>query len=367
MAGAQTGTGKTAAFSLPILHHLLEQAPQDKPQPQALILVPTRELAEQVHANIASYCVNTPIKTAMVYGGVSISAQVTRLKTGVDLIVATPGRLLDHLRHRVINLKHVQYLVFDEADRMLDMGFMDEIKAILKLLPKARQTLLFSATFNDTLFNLSKRLLNQPKLIEVDQRNTAAADIEQLFYAVDTNKKSALIAHLIKHKPIEQTLIFSRTKQGADEIAKQLQQAQINAKAFHSDYSQAVRASLLDEFKQGKIQALVATDVAARGIDIKALNYVINYELPFVCEDYIHRIGRTGRAGNKGTAITLFSNDDARLLESLEVLLDKRLPQQWYPGFEPDLSLFEETPRRNKKGAQKQRARQRALQASKRK
>lgn len=370
MAGAQTGTGKTAAFALPILHHLLALSPLQeltavKPI-RALVLVPTRELAVQVQQSFVKYAKGTDIRVGIAYGGVSIDAQVAVFNAGIDVLIATPGRLLDHLRQGALSLKQLSVLVFDEADRMLDMGFMDEIQAVLKQVPSDRQTLLFSATLDAAIFSLSKTLLRDPKLIEVAKRNTTAAEIEQVVYAVDADRKTELVSHLVRSKNWHQVLIFSRTKQGVDKLVQQLNKADIITQAFHGDLSQGAREKVLQEFKQGKIQVLVATDVAARGLDIVELKYVINFELPFIAEDYIHRIGRTGRAGSAGLAITLFSQEDALLLEEVEVVLDKRLPQQWLPGFEPDFNKMETEPRRNGKAAQKQRAKKRALGGKKR-
>ncbi|CAJ1843489.1 ATP-dependent RNA helicase RhlE [Aeromonas salmonicida] len=329
MAGAQTGTGKTAAFVLPLLEQLMQHPASDTARPiRALVLVPTRELAVQVFDSVVRYGQGTGLTSALVYGGVSIAAQVEALQAGVDLLIATPGRLLDHLRQGALSLEHLSHLVFDEADRMLDMGFMDEIKALLKQIPADRQTLLFSATCDDNLFALSRVLLRDPELIEVAPRNTTAAEVEQRVYAVDGERKVALVEHLIKVKGWAPVLIFSRTRQGADKLAQQLGKAGINALAFHGDLSQGAREKVLLAFRAGTLQALVATDVAARGLDILDLNYVINLEFPFVAEDYVHRIGRTGRAGNKGLAITLFSPEDAPLLEKVEAVLDTRLPQQ---------------------------------------
>lgn len=365
MAGAQTGTGKTAAFALPILHHLMTLSPAQElitVRPvRALVLVPTRELAVQVQQSFVKYAKGTDIRIGIAYGGVSIDAQVAVFNAGIDVLIATPGRLLDHLRQGALNLKQLSVLVFDEADRMLDMGFMDEIQAVLKQVPSDRQTLLFSATLDAAIFSLSKALLRDPKLIEVAKRNTTAAEIEQVVYAVDADRKTELVSHLVRSKNWHQVLIFSRTKQGVDKLVQQLNKADINTQAFHGDLSQGAREKVLQEFKQGKIQVLVATDVAARGLDIVELKYVINFELPFIAEDYIHRIGRTGRAGSAGLAITLFSQEDALLLEEVEVVLDKRLPQQWLPGFEPDFNKMDTEPRRNGKAAQKQRAKKRAL------
>ncbi|MBW3529409.1 DEAD/DEAH box helicase [Shewanella sp. NKUCC06_TVS] len=365
MAGAQTGTGKTAAFALPILHHLMTLSPSQEltaVRPvRALVLVPTRELAVQVQQSFVKYAKGTDIRIGIAYGGVSIDAQVAVFNAGIDVLIATPGRLLDHLRQGALNLKQLSVLVFDEADRMLDMGFMDEIQAVLKQVPSDRQTLLFSATLDAAIFSLSKTLLRDPKLIEVAKRNTTAAEIEQVVYAVDADRKTELVSHLVRSKNWHQVLIFSRTKQGVDKLVQQLNKADIITQAFHGDLSQGAREKVLQEFKQGKIQVLVATDVAARGLDIVELKYVINFELPFIAEDYIHRIGRTGRAGSAGLAITLFSQEDALLLEEVEVVLDKRLPQQWLPGFEPDFNKMDTEPRRNGKAAQKQRAKKRAL------
>ncbi len=365
MAGAQTGTGKTAAFVLPLLEQLLQHPTSDARPIRALVLVPTRELAVQVHESVTRYAKGTDLTSTQVYGGVSIAAQVDALKAGVDLLIATPGRLLDHLRQGALSLAALRHLVFDEADRMLDMGFMDEIKALLKQIPADRQTLLFSATCDDNLFALSKVLLRDPELIEVAPRNTTAAEVEQRVYTVDGDRKLALVEHMLNVKGWAPALIFSRTRQGADKLAQQLGKAGINALAFHGDLSQGAREKVLLEFRAGTLQALVATDVAARGLDITDLNYVINMEFPFVAEDYVHRIGRTGRAGNKGLAITLFSPEDAPLLEKVEAVLDTRLPQQWFPGFEPDLTRFEPEPRRSSKAAQKQRARKQALAGNK--
>lgn len=370
MAGAQTGTGKTAAFALPILHHLLALSPLQElttVRPvRALVLVPTRELAVQVQQSFVKCAKGTDIRVGIAYGGVSIDAQVAVFNAGIDVLIATPGRLLDHLRQGALSLKQLSVLVFDEADRMLDMGFMDEIQAVLKQVPSDRQTLLFSATLDAAIFSLSKTLLRDPKLIEVAKRNTTAAEIEQVVYAVDADRKTELVSHLVRSKNWHQVLIFSRTKQGVDKLVQQLNKADIITQAFHGDLSQGAREKVLQEFKQGKIQVLVATDVAARGLDIVELKYVINFELPFIAQDYIHRIGRTGRAGSAGLAITLFSQEDALLLEEVEVVLDKRLPQQWLPGFEPDFNKMDTEPRRNGKAAQKQRAKKRALGGKKR-
>ena len=370
MARAQTGTGKTAAFALPIINQLSTQISSEKGQinpldteikpVRALILTPTRELALQVHHSFVKYGKLSSLNSAIVYGGVSIDAQSDILKAGVDILIATPGRLLDHLRRGSLTLKQLAFLVFDEADRMLDMGFKEEIDAILKQVSKQRQTLLFSATFDDAVFGLSKALLKEPKLIEVGKRNAAAGKVEQRVYAVDSQRKIELLCHLLLSEKWQQVLIFSRKKLGADKIASTLLNAGIKALAFHGDLSQSAREKVLQQFKLGEVQVLVATDVAARGLDVESLAVVVNYELPFIAEDYVHRIGRTGRAGNSGIAITLYSEEDALLLEEVEAVLDTRLPQQWLAGFEPDLTKSSPDLRTNSKSAQKQRARRRA-------
>lgn len=338
MAGAQTGTGKTAAFALPIIQRLGQSAAGDKKQVRALVLTPTRELSQQVHRSFETYANDTDLTSALAYGGVSINPQVKALQGGADIVVATPGRLLDLLHRDVLTLESVEFLVFDEADRMLDMGFIDEIRRILNHVPDSRQTMLFSATFDDAIFKLSKTLLNDPLLIEVDERNTAAAQVEQLFYAVDEDRKRELTSYLIGSRNWKQVLIFTRTKQGADALAKEMCKDGIKTISVHGDKSQGARERGLAEFKEGKVRALVATDVAARGLDIQDLKYVINYELPYKAEDYIHRIGRTGRAGLAGTALSLVSVDENWLLEEVEKILETRLVAQWLEGYEPDLN-----------------------------
>lgn len=362
LASAQTGTGKTAAFVLPILQQLLAQQDEATHSPvaiKALILVPTRELALQVQASVQALAQMTSLRSAVVYGGVSIDAQQSQLNQGVDLLVATPGRLLDHLRRGGLNLDSVSYLVFDEADRMLDMGFMDEINAVMAQLPPRRQTLLFSATLDDSVLRFSRNLLRSPKRIEVDSPHSAARDIEQRVYAVDSDNKFALLSHLIRQGQWQRVLVFSRKKVAADKLVQRLNDAGIAAKVLHGSLTQGGREQVLQAFKAGDINVLVATDVAARGIDIPSLDYVVNYELPFVAQDYVHRIGRTGRAGQKGLAVTLYSEEDALLLEEVEALLDKRLPQQWLPGFEPDLTKMAPLAGKLGKSAQKRRAKRR--------
>ncbi|WP_289028618.1 DEAD/DEAH box helicase [uncultured Paraglaciecola sp.] len=358
MAGAQTGTGKTAAFALPILQQLIKDIDALRPI-RALVLTPTRELAQQVYKNFVSYAENTHLNIAVAYGGVSINQQLSAMEKSVDILIATPGRLLDHIEKGSVDLSQLQTIVFDEADRMLDMGFKNEINRVLARLPSKRQTLLFSATFDDAMFKLSKTLLNDPALIEVNERNAAATQVEQLVYTVDSDRKRELTSYLIGSKNWHQVLIFTRTKQMADALAKEMCKDGIPTQSIHGDKSQGARERILAEFKQGKTRALVATDVAARGIDIIDLKYVINYELPYVAEDYIHRIGRTGRAGNTGLAISLMSPKEEWLLEAVEKVLDSVLLKQWLPGFEPDLTKQNQPAKRSNKG--KQQARNKAL------
>ncbi len=365
MARAQTGTGKTAAFALPIIHQLCAQNDvadgPAKPFLKALVLTPTRELAQQVSSNFKKYAKGSGLKTVMAYGGVSIKLQVDALQDGADILVATPGRLIDLMFKGVVDLKQLQVIVLDEADRMLDMGFITDIKRILKYLPVARQTLLFSATFDDEIFKLSKSLLKSPCLIEVDEKNTAAVDVKQVVYNVDEDRKRELVSYLIGSKNWQQVLIFTRTKAGADDLAREMCKDGLKTSAIHGDKSQGARERALQEFKDGDIRVLVATDVAARGLDIESLEYVINYELPFIAEDYIHRIGRTGRAGGSGLAISLLSPPENYLLEEVEAVLGERLAQQWFEGFEPDLTKTAAPSRKNTRSAQTRRQKDRAF------
>ena len=365
MAGAQTGTGKTAAFALPILHLLsASEGPisgaNNKANIRALVLTPTRELCQQVYNSFEKYAVTSSVHIALAYGGVSLVPQIKMLEKGADVLIATPGRLLDLISKGVLELGNLQTLVFDEADRMLDMGFITDINRILKRVPKERQTLLFSATFDDAIFKLSKTLLRDPKLIEVDARNTAASEVEQVVYNVDSDRKRELISYLIGSKNWQQVLVFIRTKQGADVLAKEMCKDGLKTLAIHGDKSQGNREKALQEFKDGKVRVLVATDIAARGLDIEQLKYVINYELPYIAEDYIHRIGRTGRAGSSGLAISLLAQEENYLLEEVEAVLNERLAQQWFPGFEPDLTREIPKSKKNSRGAQKRRAKERA-------
>ncbi|MCB5162329.1 DEAD/DEAH box helicase [Marinomonas algarum] len=343
MAGAQTGTGKTAAFALPLLHRLFLD--KDTQAIRVLVLTPTRELAQQVHASFERYSAPLSIRSVVAYGGTSINVQLDALRKGCDVLVATPGRLLELLMKGLIDLRQLDTLVLDEADRMLDMGFIIDIQRILKKLPDSRQTLFFSATFNDDIFALSKTLLRDPQLIEVDNRNTTARQVEQSVYAVDADRKSALISFLIGSKNWQQVLIFTRTKQGADALAKEMLKDGIATQAIHGDKSQGARDRALTDFKAGKVRALVATDVAARGIDIEQLHYVINHELPYHAEDYIHRIGRTGRAGATGLAVSLITEKERYLLTDIEKLIGTPFVVQWLPGFEPDLDKVIRSPK----------------------
>lgn len=366
MAGAQTGTGKTAAFALPLLHHILQAQNSNNAEGiQVLVLTPTRELAQQVHASFVKYSANLSIQSVVAYGGASINVQLDALKQGCDVLVATPGRLLELIMKNLIDLSHLQTLVLDEADRMLDMGFIIDIHRILKKLPESRQTLFFSATFNDDIFALSKTLLKDPQLIEVDSRNTTASQVEQAVYAVDQDRKSALLSFLIGSKNWQQVLIFTRTKQGADDLAKEMQKDGIATQSIHGDKSQGARDRVLADFKAGKVRALVATDVAARGIDIEQLQYVINHELPYNAEDYIHRIGRTGRAGAAGLAVTLVSEKERYLLTDVEKLVDEQFIVQWVPGFEPDLNKVANSQKKREPSKKELRAKALGLSSSK--
>lgn len=357
LASAQTGTGKTAAFALPIIQQLLEQ-PVAK-APRALILVPTRELARQVQDNMEAFTQHTALRSVVVYGGACLATQSRELKTGADILIATPGRLLDYLRQGVVHLRDVRFLVFDEADRMLDMGFRDEIRDVVRQVSTERQTLLFSATLSDDIHRMAGKMLRSPQRIDISNNSTPIERIEQRVYVVDQERKLGLLAHLLQTESWPQVLVFSRTREGCDKVATWLQQQSIAARPMHADLSQAVRDKALADFAAGEVRVLVATDVAARGLDIAQLACVINLELPFSAQDYVHRIGRTGRAGHSGLAISLYNDADQRLLTAIEDLLDTRLPQQWYPGFEPDLTR-EVAPAR-RRGSDKQRARQLAL------
>lgn len=339
MAGAQTGTGKTAGFTLPLLQHL-SSAPAARGRPiRALVLTPTRELAAQVGESVETYGKYLPLKSAVIFGGVKINPQIEKLRRGVDILVATPGRLLDHVSQKTVNLANVEFLVLDEADRMLDMGFIHDIRKVLALLPKARQNLLFSATFSDDIKRLAGGILHDPALIEVTPRNTTAERIAQVVHPVDKGRKRELLSHLIGSQNWRQVLVFTRTKHGANRLAEQLGKDGITAAAIHGNKSQGARTRALADFKSGAVRTLVATDIAARGLDIDQLPHVVNFELPNVPEDYVHRIGRTGRAGNEGEAVSLVCVDEHKLLRDIERLIKRDLPKQVLAGYEPDPSI----------------------------
>ncbi len=344
MAGAQTGTGKTAAFALPILQKLQNDESKRR-RVRALILVPTRELASQVGDSFRSYGNNLRFRTSTLYGGVSIRTQIDKLKKGVDIVVATPGRLLDHLDKKTLNLSELEVFVLDEADRMLDMGFIRDIKKVLKYLPEKKQNLLFSATFPKEIQALADSLLNSPKRIQVASNNSTVDKVVQVVYPVDKSRKRELLTHCIKEEGWFQVLVFSRTKHGANKLASQLSKQGINAVAFHGNRSQSQRTRALNDFKDSKTQVLVATDIAARGIDIKLLPQVVNFDLPYVPEDYVHRIGRTARAGQEGKAISLVSADEHKLLNDIERLLKQEIPRKIIQGFEPTQNLRSSPPR----------------------
>jgi len=336
LAGAQTGTGKTAAFSLPILNKIfLSKKDSQQSTIKSLILAPTRELAVQVADNIRNYGVNINFKIETIFGGASINVQKSRLKRGADIIVATPGRLLDLLQQKTFNLKNLEIFVLDEADRMLDMGFIKDIEKIIKYLPKVKQTLLFSATFPNEIKSLANSILHKPKEVQIAERNTVADKVKHFVYPVDKDRKAALLGHLIKEENWYQVLVFTRTKRGANKLTKVLNEYGIKADAFHGNKSQGARTKALENFKSKKTQVLVATDIAARGIDISLLPQVVNYDLPYLPEDYIHRIGRTARAGQEGRAISLVSADEVKMLRSIEKLLKFTLPRNEIEGFEP--------------------------------
>ena len=335
LAGAQTGTGKTAAFLLPKLQQLLTQPAAAARQPLLLVLTPTRELAQQVADSALRYSAGTRLRTGIAYGGVSLRPQIQALEDGLEILIATPGRLLDLLHQQALTLGAVHTLVLDEADRMLDLGFSDEIRALLKLLPAQRQTLFFSATFPKAVKDLAYNLLREPQLIEVTPENSTVDSIKQTLYQLDKKRKAAALAYLIGAGNWQQVLVFVRTKQGADELVKELALDGIKADSLHGDKSQGARQRALDDFKAGSVRALIATDVAARGIDIVSLPHVVNFELPFNAEDYVHRIGRTGRAGKDGHAISLVSRDEENLLAGIEQLIKRPLPMIWLTGFEP--------------------------------
>jgi ATP-dependent RNA helicase RhlE len=338
LGAAQTGTGKTAGFTLPLLQRLAPMAtrsfsPALHPV-RCLILTPTRELAIQVHDSVKTYGKHVPLRSFVVYGGVNINPQIEELKRGVEILVATPGRLLDLVGQKALNLGKVQILVLDEADRMLDMGFIPDIKRIIALIPTMRQTLLFSATFSDEIRKLSSQFLKDPATVEVARRNTPAEAVTQYVYNVEATRKRELLSHLVRSNNWEQVLVFTKTKHGANRLASQLQKDHINADAIHGNKSQSARIRALEDFKVGKVKVLVATDIAARGLDIEELPHVVNFDLPHVPEDYVHRIGRTGRAGATGEALSLVCGEDRPLLGAIERLINRKIEVRHAEGFD---------------------------------
>ena len=343
LAGAQTGTGKTAAFALPILQ-MLSSKPKKGRNPRALILTPTRELAAQVLEFTEIYGNMLTLSSTAVFGGVKINPQIKKLKNGVDILVATPGRLMDHAQQKTLDLSNIEILVLDEADRMLDMGFINDIRKIIKLVPQKRQNLLFSATYSEDIKRLADRMLNNPQLIEVATRNTTADNVDQVVHPVSRKGKSALLSKLIRDGNWNQVLVFTRTKHGANKLVKKLMQDKISAVAIHGNKSQGARTKALADFKGWKVQVLVATDIAARGLDISLLPHVVNYEIPEVPESYVHRIGRTGRAGADGKAVSLVSPEESKQLRDIQRMLKKEIPVEKIDGFEATADP-ERTPR----------------------
>ncbi len=340
LAGAQTGTGKTAGFTLPLLQRLQNSKPQgNKRRVRALILVPTRELAAQVAESVRDYGRYLPFNSTVIFGGVSINPQISKLRNGVDIVIATPGRLLDHMQRGTIRLDAVETLVLDEADRMLDMGFIRDIEKVLQVMPRNRQNLLFSATFSKDIKQLANRLLNAPMEIQIARQNTTAEQISQVVHPVDRQRKRELLSHMIGKGNWRQVLVFTRTKHLANRLAQQLERDGLTTAAIHGNKSQGARTRALADFKKGAIRVLVATDIAARGLDIQQLPHVVNFELPNVPEDYVHRIGRTGRAGLEGEAVSLVCIDEKKLLSDIEHLLKQDIKKVVIPGYEPDESI----------------------------
>jgi ATP-dependent RNA helicase RhlE len=339
MACAQTGTGKTAGFTLPILNRLATSKPEGPRKIRVLILTPTRELAAQVEESVRTDGAHRPFKSLVMFGGVAMNPQITALKKGIEILVATPGRLLDHAQQRNVDLSGVEVLVLDEADRMLDMGFIHDIKRVIKLVPKKRQNLLFSATFSDEIKELASSFLINPEYVESERRNTAPELVKQFVYRVDRERKRDLLIELIRDKGWYQVLVFTRTKWGANSLVEKLLKAGIEADAIHGNKSQNARTRALANFKSGKLHVLVATDIAARGIDINELPHVVNFELPNVAEDYVHRIGRTGRAGTEGAAVSLVCVDELKLLHDIERLIKKEIEVVSCPEYAPDPSI----------------------------
>ncbi len=354
LAGAQTGTGKTAGFTLPMLELMMKKdIKKGRHQVRSLILTPTRELSAQVGEDIATYSKYLPFTSAVVFGGVGINPQIAKIKKGVDILVATPGRLLDLVAQEKLDLSRVEFFVLDEADRMLDMGFIHDIKKVLAILPPRRQNLLFSATFSDDIKKLADKLLNNPTLIEVAKRNQSAENISQVVYLVDKSRKRELLSHLIRKGDWYQVLVFMRTKHGANKLVKELTKDNINSAAIHGNKSQTARTKALKDFKEKTISVLVATDIAARGIDIDQLPHVVNYELPNISEDYVHRIGRTGRAGNSGEAISLVCVDELDYLKNIEKLIKKPIKKIYEDGFDVDATIKAEPIQNGRGGARR--------------
>jgi ATP-dependent RNA helicase RhlE len=341
LAGAQTGTGKTAGFTLPMLE-ILSRTKNTKGarHVRVLILTPTRELAAQVGESVKTYGKYLPYKSAVIFGGVGIQPQITTLRNGVDILIATPGRLLDHMSQGTVDLRNVEMLILDEADRMLDMGFVKDIRRVISVLPQKRQNLLFSATYSDEIKTLCESILRNPAIVEVARRNTSSELVTQKVILVDCAKKSALFGHLVKENKWEQVLVFTRTKHQANKLSDYLQKIGVSSAAIHGNKSQAARTKALADFKNGSVKILVATDIAARGLDIDQLPHVVNLELPNIAEDYVHRIGRTGRAGNEGEAISLVCVDEYDYLKGIERLINRKLEREVIPGFEPDPSIM---------------------------
>jgi len=357
LASAQTGTGKTAGFTLPMLQKLANGQAKHKRPVRALVLTPTRELAAQVLDDVKTYSKYLDIKSTVVFGGVNANPQIRTLRQGVDILVATPGRLLDLHGQGVFSLKNVEFFVLDEADRMLDMGFIHDIKKVLKLIPEKRQNLLFSATFSKDIKKLANSFLRNPVMVEATPENTTAEKVDQLVYKTDKSRKTDLVIKLISEGDWQQVLIFTRTKHGANRLAQKLDKAKISSAAIHGNKSQGARTKALVGFKSGKTRVLVATDIAARGLDIPLLPHVINYELPNIPEDYVHRIGRTGRAGASGEAISIVSVDEFEYVKNIEKLLGERLDQKTIPGFEVTETLKEVLDKKAENKAANQRGR----------
>lgn len=355
-ASAQTGTGKTAGFTLPLLQRLnIGHPSKEHRAPRALILTPTRELAAQVSDSVRTYGKYLSLRSAVIYGGIAIKPQIQTLRRGVDILIATPGRLLDHLEQKTIDLSRIEILVLDECDRMLDMGFIHDIRKILAKLPSSRQTLMFSATSSKTIQQLANTLLKSPTLIQVAPRNTASEQVKQFVHLVDRDRKRELLAYMISFHNWKQVLVFTRTKHGANRLAEQLAKDGLKTAAIHGNKSQAARMRSLNDFKQGKVRVLVATDVASRGLDIDQLPHVVNFELPNVPEDYVHRIGRTGRAGKEGRAVSLVCKDEYPLLKDIEQLLNQTLAKDVILGYEPS-SVAESEAQPNRKRSKQRRS-----------